>query len=104
MPKQVNGKRPGPGRPPREIDFAKALEFAGMGMDHKEICKSLGIGMSVWMRYLREGDHREQVQIRRSKGIADVLMELKRHVVENGKTSAASYLLARLERRIKLAD
>ena len=39
------------GRPKVVIDFQKALDFAGFGLNDEEIAKALGIGRATWMRY-----------------------------------------------------
>ena len=104
MPKPTLNKRPGPGRPKLVVDLRKAIEHAGLGMTNDEVCRALGISMASWMRWLRQDDNREKVQKARSQNIRDTLVGLKQQAIEHGKTGAASYLLGRLERRVKLSD
>ena len=87
------------GRPPANVDWQQALRFAGMGMEHAEIAKALKIALPTWMRYLQEGDRREQVQIARSLNIAKTLDSMYR-AAKAGKVGAASFLLNRLERKL----
>ena len=90
----------GRGRPKVHVDFYSALGYAGLGMTDEEICDAIKVSMSTWMRFLREGDHRERIQVARSNNIANTLARMMEEAMA-GKTSAASYILARLEKRVR---
>jgi hypothetical protein len=88
----------GRGRPRVEIDFAKALEAAGFGLNDDEISKALGVSRSSWMRYLANDEGaRAQIQVRRSNSAVATWRAITREV-EKGRLGAATILLRRLER------
>jgi hypothetical protein len=91
----AKGKLPR-GRPPVQIDEHKALTLAGLGLKDPAMAEALGVSLSSWMRWLREGDRREQVQIRRSGNAAGTWLAIE-HEAKRGRIGAASILLRRLE-------
>ncbi len=89
------------GRPKVVIDFQKALEAAGFGLNDDEIAGALGISRSSWMRYLADDESRRaHIQVRRSNSAVATWKAISREV-EKGRHGAAIMLLRRLEQGSK---